>query len=188
MFRFGARGDWQGARFREEGTVLVGRCNGQSNAEEGAVAEGALRFDLAAMQIDDPAGDREAEAGAAGFTGARLIGTVEAFEDVREVFFGDADAGVADFDARMAGSIRKAQGNLAAGGRVLHGVFENDQQETRERGMIRGNSHRTCGEFTGDLDSLARRQNAGFLGNPLELGDEINVAEMKISGTGVGAG
>src|SRR5229473_2749069 len=59
---------------------------------------------------------------------------------------------------------------------------------SRERGMIRGNSHRTCGEFTGDLDSLARRQNAGFLGNPLELGDEINVAEMKISGTGVGAG
>ena len=59
------------------------RSDGQSDAEEGALAKGALRFDFAAMQIDDPASNGETEAGAARFARASLIGAVEALEDVR---------------------------------------------------------------------------------------------------------
>jgi hypothetical protein len=53
------------------------------------------------MQVYDPARDCEAQAGAAGFPGAGLIGAVKAFEDVREVFAADADSTVVNFDSRI---------------------------------------------------------------------------------------
>ena len=77
---------------------------------------------------------------------------------------------------------------MAAGGRVLDGVFENDQQETPERGMIRGNSYWTGGEFTGDLDALGSGENGGLGGNLLDMENEVDITEVKISGTGIGAG
>ena len=59
------------------------------------------RFDahVAAVQVDDPAGDREAEAGAAVIGGAGGVGAVETLEDPRRVGVGDAGALVGHFDA-----------------------------------------------------------------------------------------
>ncbi len=51
------------------------------------------------MQVHDPTGDRETQAGAAGLSGESLIGTVEPLEYVRQVFVIDADS--AELQARL---------------------------------------------------------------------------------------
>src|SRR4051812_42691213 len=55
-------------------------------------------MDVAAVQVDDPAGDREAESGPAVRRCARGVGAVEAFEDAGDVVGGDARALVDDLD------------------------------------------------------------------------------------------
>lgn len=73
--------------------------NWERNSKEGTAAESAFGFDQATMQVHDPARDGEAQTGAAGLARAGLIGAVEALENVRQVFFADADATIADFNS-----------------------------------------------------------------------------------------
>ena len=140
------------------------------------------------MPIHDPTRDREAEAGAAGFAGARLIGTVETFEDMRQVFVADADSVVANLDSGILSPVRESHFKLAAGRRVLFGVFDDNQEETLDRGGVSENPYRTICKFSRDLDSLARRQNAGLPCNLLQMRNEVDVAEVKFGGPGIRAG
>lgn len=79
------------------------------------------------MGADDFAGDGEAEpvtfAAVVGFGGAGAA--VEAFEEVGEVFLGDAGAGVADGDLEGAGlEVAGGDADGAAGRGVAKGVVE----------------------------------------------------------------
>ena len=57
---------------------------------------------MASVTVYYPFGDGKAEAGAAGFAVAGIVGAVEAFEDFREVFRCYADSGVLNFEYRNA--------------------------------------------------------------------------------------
>src|SRR6478735_12383234 len=69
-------------------------------------------MDVAAVQVDDPAGDGEAESGPAVGGRARGIGAVEAFEDTGDVVGGDTRTLVDDLDGHA---------GLAAARPYLHG-------------------------------------------------------------------
>src|SRR3982074_2515993 len=165
---------------------MLGICrDGKSDSKDGAVAERALRFDQTAMQVHDPTRNRETQAGAAGFAGASLIGAVEPLENMGQVFVADANSAITNLDSGVSRPIGKIQFNLAAMGRVLDGVFDDNQEKTLDRGRVSGNPHGTSCKFACDLDSLARREYTGFLGNLLQMWNEIDVAKAKISGPGI---
>ena len=77
---------------------LVGRTtvSGRWHGEHRALAELALHLDLAAVQLDQPPGQRQAEAGPLGAHAARLRDLLELAEQPRQVLARDADAGVGD--------------------------------------------------------------------------------------------
>src|SRR5215210_4311746 len=81
---------------------LIIFCHRDCERERGALADFGADFDAAAVEFDELARDVEAEPRpllAARRARARLRVLVE---DVAEVFFGDADAGVRDRDAHRA--------------------------------------------------------------------------------------
>ena len=63
----------------------------------------SLGADVAAVQLDDPAGDRETESGAAVARRARGVGPVEAFEHAARLGVGDARALVDHLESRAVG-------------------------------------------------------------------------------------
>jgi hypothetical protein len=85
--------------------------------------------DAAAVGFDDAAGDAEAQAAAAAF-GAEAGGfaAVEGIEHVGQVAFGDAFAGIANFDLDAIGQGDGAEGDRAirrgVADRVLEKVVE----------------------------------------------------------------
>ena len=99
------------------------RGQGQGEVELGAVAEFALGPDAAAVGLDDVLDDGEAEAGAAGFTGAGLVHTVESLEDAVEVLGGDAGAEVLDSELDGIFSELRADADTLARASVFEGVF-----------------------------------------------------------------
>src|SRR5260370_27286578 len=121
------------------------------------------------MQIHDRTGDGGTEAGAAGFARASLISTIEALEDVGQIFVADANSGVANFDSGVPCSIRKVHVNFSAGRRVLNGVFDKNQQKTLDRGRIGGNRYRAGRKFSFYFDPLSLRPDPGLRGKPLQM-------------------
>ena len=65
--------------------------------------------DVAAVQVDDPLGDGEAEAGATVAGRARGIGAVKALEDAVLLGFRDAGAFVDDLDGDAVGRSARAR-------------------------------------------------------------------------------
>ena len=74
------------------------------------------------MVLHDVLDDAEAEAGAAGVAGARLVDPEEALEDAVEVVLGDAHALVGDGDLDDAVVDAHADADPRVVGRVLDGV------------------------------------------------------------------
>jgi hypothetical protein len=97
---------------------------GEGEEEDGAVGQFAFGADGAAVGEHDVFGDGEAEAGASGFAGAGFVDAVEAFEEAREVFGGDAGSEVLneEFDGVRDGA--GAEDDASAGGSVFEGVFD----------------------------------------------------------------
>ena len=75
---------------------------GKLDGEFGTFAQPAMDLDRSAHLLDGVLDDGQAEAGAAQGARARLIDAIKALEDARQVFGGNADAGVADEDAHLA--------------------------------------------------------------------------------------
>lgn len=93
--------------------------------EGGADVEDALDFDGAAVGLDDGVGDGEAEAGAAFLAaGAGAVDTVESFEEVGDVFLGDAGAGVLDGKGGALFVAGEGEVDLPFLAVVFHGVAE----------------------------------------------------------------
>src|SRR4029077_1796446 len=96
------------------GHQLLGiRNDWKSNPKQGASANRALRFDGAAMHLHDPVSDSQTESRAAGFTGTSLIGAIEPFENMGQIFGINAYAGIANLDAGASRSVRKIHFNAA---------------------------------------------------------------------------
>jgi hypothetical protein len=97
----------------EEGAPFVRRPaggQGQHGPEAAALAEQAVGADLPAHQLDQPAADGEAQAGAAVLAGRRVVGLFEGFE---ELFL----LGRAEADAVSSTSRRSRTGSSPAAGR-----------------------------------------------------------------------
>src|SRR6266511_461268 len=85
----------------------------------------ALGPDATAVQVDDPAGDGQAEAGPSLVGGAGGVGTVEAFEDALGLALGDAGTLVGDLDDDLggpAGAAGPLRGAAAGPGAHLDGA------------------------------------------------------------------
>src|SRR5260370_21134126 len=83
-------------------------------------------------------GDGERQPGAADFAGTRNIHAVKAFEDAGLVRPRDADAGVGNRKGNFVVVRGSADGNLATGGSVLHGVVEQVLQDFGEAAAVGG--------------------------------------------------
>ena len=75
---------------------LLALSNGQLDGKHSPLAHGAGRLDGAVMQQHDLLDDGKPQSRAAGFPGTRLVHPVKTVEDVGQVLFWNADAGVAD--------------------------------------------------------------------------------------------
>src|SRR5689334_20849965 len=106
-------------RQRARGKNKVGSGQRQLDAEGGAFSGLAFYVNFAAVNLGDPAGDGEAEAGPAHLAAAGFIGTVKTLEDIGQVFARNADAGVAHFTEGGAVAGAESDGDVAAGRRVL---------------------------------------------------------------------
>ena len=90
------------------------------------MVEFAFGADGAAVGERDVFGDGQSEAGAAGFTGTGFVDAVEAFEQARQVFGGDAGSEIlnvefdSEFDSAPGGA--GAEGDASAGTSVFHGI------------------------------------------------------------------
>ena len=103
--RIGAEQEQAAAR----GSAVVGRGRHVAGGlqqrdlepEGGAVAGLGFDADAPAHEVDDALGDRQAQAGAAVEAGGGGVGLAEGLEQARLRTGGDADAGVADFEAQL---------------------------------------------------------------------------------------
>src|SRR6185369_3096389 len=72
------------------------RSQGQGEMKRRALALAALGPDPSAMQLDELLADGQAEPGAVGLLGERIVQTLERLEQALEVAGRDADTGVGD--------------------------------------------------------------------------------------------
>src|SRR4051794_39734306 len=89
-----------------------------------------LEPDPAAVRLDDRAGDREAEAGAA--VAPRRVGAVEGVEDALAVLGGEAVPGVGDLDFDRAGHRLGADGHAAVRWCVADRVLDQVEEHALE--------------------------------------------------------
>src|SRR5699024_3585080 len=131
-----------GSRHQRRITAVSTWCKRREvHGERGAAARLAGDSDLALVQFDDAAGQCESEAVAAGT--ASLVRPVEAFEDVRQVRCGDADARVDHLHLCRPGGLRRhADLDPAPGGGELHGVLHEVGPHLREQAGVRLDAHR----------------------------------------------
>src|SRR6516225_4506884 len=101
---------------------LVGRLERQVDREGGALAELALDGDLAAVELDEAAGERQPEARPLGAGAAGLGELLELPEQPRQILARDADAGVGDADDDVAGGGAGDEADDASPGGELDGV------------------------------------------------------------------
>src|SRR3989441_654142 len=113
----------------------IWKANGDAGAG-GATRRGA-DLDPRAVRVGDPAGDREAQAGALRLP-PRLVSPVEALEHVGELRGGDPNPRVRDDDGRPAVHGCNVEPDATARGRELDGVVEHDQEQLTDQSRITG--------------------------------------------------
>src|SRR5262245_51613831 len=96
----------------------------KADAEDAAMAEGALHRHIAAVLADDLRDDRQPQAGAASVPAARTLDAVETLEDAGSLVRRDADAGVAHADQRRPIVALDGDDDLAAGMIVANTVLD----------------------------------------------------------------
>ena len=104
---------------------------GEGDGGGGALVGLADEDKLALVVFGDDFGDRETQSRSAGAAGAGRVYSVEAVEDVGEVFFGDADAGVLDGGDELGGGCGEGDGDHACWG-VVNGVGNEVGEEAGE--------------------------------------------------------
>ena len=82
-------------------------CDGE--LEGGSFAGRAVNGESASHSFGELSGDSQAQAGADGMSGVGGFRLDEGFEDMIELVFADADAGVGDFKAELGGYAREVE-------------------------------------------------------------------------------
>src|SRR5580704_6188039 len=72
-------------------------CEWKADAKSRTFAENAKSLDRTPVCLGNPLCDRKAQARAGGSACSRLICTIKAFEDVRQILLGNANSGVLNF-------------------------------------------------------------------------------------------
>src|SRR5205809_683412 len=136
-------GAWLLARrlHRQRQLIGAGARRRQREAHGGPLALDAVDRQLPAVREHEVPDDGEAEPGAAQVARARLVDTVEALGDPRQVGARDADARVAHahlhtLDGGRAVARPRAHGHPAALGCVLHRVVEEVDEDLRETVVV----------------------------------------------------
>src|SRR6516164_5644329 len=107
----------------------IGECRltkRDSKTAAGAICR--LERQAAAIDLDCPFGNRQAETGSAVFAGACLIDAIEAIEDARLEIARNSWARVGHIDDRPFRRLRDSDLNLSADRRVLDGIVDQIQQ------------------------------------------------------------
>src|SRR5215472_50992 len=91
-----------GGLLRRSGLLPPRECD----RKRAAAADGALDGHASAVGVNERLDDGQAEARAAAAAGARLIGTIEVPEDVRQIGLLDPDAGIRDRQPHADGIVR----------------------------------------------------------------------------------
>ena len=103
-----------------------------ANVKYGSLARLAVYFDEPAMSLDDPLCDGQAQSRSALFPMARFIGSPEAIENVREIFFSDSDSGIRDGCHRKAGARFEADLYGASRRRIFGGIINQNEQRAAQ--------------------------------------------------------
>src|ERR1044072_830226 len=121
----------------------------QCEGEPGALAGRGIARDVAAQEAGEAPRDVEAEAGAAGLAG---IDPLEALEDPLLILFGDAPALVGDDERGEVPFPLGPEPDLAALGRVAHGVGDEVHHHLERAGESagRGQALAEAGAVDGD--------------------------------------
>jgi hypothetical protein len=96
----------------------------QGKSKAGAFSGCALDPDGSIVQFEDAPGNGQAESGISSFAVLSLIPVIKTVKNKRQIFRGDAAAGVADAHGDVAVLRAECQPDRPAGGGVAHGVFE----------------------------------------------------------------
>src|ERR1700733_16092121 len=101
-----------------------GSGNGEGKQKSRSVGEFAFGADGAAVGEHDVFGDGKAKAGASGFAGAGFVDSIEAFEEAREMFRGNACAEILHEEFDGMGNRAGAEDDASAGSTILQGVID----------------------------------------------------------------
>ncbi len=101
-----------------------------------AMGLAGLDPDVAAVEVDDPAGDGQSEAGATVLRRTGRIGPVEALEHLAPLLLVDAGAFVADLDGDAGPVLGRPQLHRPAGRRVADGVVQQVGQDLVDPGRV----------------------------------------------------
>lgn len=91
-----------------------------------------LKRDLPAVLLDDPLRDGQAQAGSTGIATATGVGAVKPLEDVRHIFWRDANTRIAHQQLGAGLAVTQSNGNLPPGRRILERIVNEDQQQLCE--------------------------------------------------------
>ncbi|MNG90304.1 hypothetical protein D3C79_491940 [compost metagenome] len=159
----------------------------QLGGEAAAEARVGLDMQVALHGLAQVACQRQAQAGAAVLAGDAGAGLGERLEDPRLGFFGDADAGVAHFQAHTADNGRQAHIHAAEAGE-LEGV---GQQVADDLPYPRGVAKHAAGEVAGDqagqlhaLRGVLRQQVGGVLDHRAHV--EGDTLQFQLAGIELG--
>src|SRR5437016_1410974 len=109
----------------------------QAHGDRGAEARPAGDLERAAVQLDQAAADRQAEAGAAVLARERVLDLVEGLADPRQLVRRDADAAVRYGDGEAAALLEpRVERDGAALGRELDRVGQEIEQDLLDRARI----------------------------------------------------
>src|SRR5512141_2038718 len=87
----------------------MGSRGREHDAEGAAFAHARVQLDPAAVQLDDLAGDGEAQPGALGLAREQVVGAVEPLEDALSILGPHAGSVVLHLDGHAAGRLSRAQ-------------------------------------------------------------------------------
>src|SRR6266700_2037422 len=180
---------FRGAATRPGRLATVGW--GEGNVEAGAVAGAlAVSVDLAAVGVDDRAGDGEPDAAAAGGgVGASAVDAVEALEDALQQLGRDALTSVAHRDPHLAvGEAGGGDLDAAAGWGVAQRVAEQVGQHLTDAVRVGRHLRQTRVELGGKRDVLGGVGSLGGLdrGNDQLVGLAAGRVEVELAFLGAG--
>jgi hypothetical protein len=132
------------------------------------------------VDVHGPLSNSEPKTAALDFA-ARRVGTIKAFEDVRKISFGDADAGIRHFNDGCAFVLSKRYLNAARLRRVLHGIVEQNPEHSLETGSVTEHRNSLLGaNYKVHRNCSSAREFPDHLASVLDDVHEVNGFESNI--------